>query len=219
MRGLMKRYVRYFVVIALTLATGSVFALDTAALVDESAAVLLKKNCIRTDVGGVLPVRFDTAVGLLGQPDLLLYIQKEYPSSASEDGANNFPIIGTGNGAYHYINEKSERTDILELYRRQTSETSFDLVYLTKGKQSFGKYDVLIHIRVVDAEEAGTLYVAEIHTYPRHAALRFFARRFGSTESYFQRKTWLIAGTSIQLCRDLENHPSFIYQPAPNGGF
>jgi len=197
----------------------TVHALDTVALVDGPAAKLLKKNCIRTDVGGVLPVRFDTVTGLLGQPDLLLHIQKEYPSSVSEDGVNNFPLIGTGNGAYHYINEKSERTDIVELYRQQTSATSFDLVYLTTGKHSFGRYDVLIHIRVVDAEMAGTLYVAEIHTYPHNAALRFFTRRFGSTKRYFQRKTWLIAGASVKLCNNLENHPSFIYQPAPNVGF
>ena len=190
-------------------------ALDTAALVDGPTAELLEKNCIRTDIGGVLPVRFETAVALLNQPDLILHIQEEYRLSVSKDGTSDFPIIATGDGAYHYINEKGQRTDFFELYREQTSETAFDLIYLAHGKRYFGKYEVLIHVRAVNAEAAGTLYIAEIHAYPRNAALRFFARRFGTAEHYFQRKTRLVAHVSIQLCLEMENAPTFVYQPSP----
>ncbi len=182
---------------------GTAQALNTAALVDGSAAELLDKNCIRTDMGGVLPIRFDAAVALLNQPDLILYIQKEYRTSISADG----------NGAYHYFNEKNQRTEIFELYRQQTSETSFDLIYLACGKRYFGRYEVLIHIRAVDAETAGTLYIAEIHAYPRNATRRFFARRFGTIERYFQQKTRKIAHSSIQLCIQMEQSPLFVYQP------
>ncbi len=194
--------------------TMAVHALDTTALVDGSAVDLLDKKCIRTDIGGVLPVRFDALVELLDQPDLILYIQKEYGSAIFTDEANDFPIARTRNGAYHYINEKNRRTDFLELYRQQTSDISFDLVYLAKGKRYFGKYEVLIHIRAVDADAAGTLYIAEIHAYPRNAALRFFARQFGTIERYFQRKTRRVAHIATQLCMRTENTPPFVYQPS-----
>ncbi len=190
----------------------TVHALNTAALVDGSAAVLLEKNCIRTEIGGVLPVRFDAAVHYLNQPDLVQRIQGEYRCSVSKDGTVDFPIVGTGNGAYHYVNEKNQRTDLFELYRRQTSDTSFDLIYCARGKRYFGKYEVLIHIRTVDAEAAGTLYIAEIHAYPSNAALRFFARRFGTVERYFQRKTRLIAQVSHKICIGMDDSPSFVYQ-------
>jgi len=195
------------------LLTVSAHALDTVALVDGPAAALLEKKCIRTDVGGVLPVRFDAAVGVLDQPDLILHIQEAYRASVSKERTRDLPIVGTDDGAYHYTNEKNHRTDFFELYREQTSATSFDLIYLANGKRFFGKYEVLIHIRVVDAKPAGTLYIAEIHAYPRNAALRFFARRLGTVERYFQRKTHLIAGISSQLCMGMEPRTSFVYQP------
>lgn len=192
----------------------AVHALDTAALLDGSAAALLEKNCIRTDIGGMLPVRFGSAINLLGQPDLILYIQEGYWASISKDEPSGFPIVETESGAYHYVNEKNQCIDLFELHRKQTTDRSFDLIYLAKGKRYFGKYEVLIHIRAIDAAPLGTLYIAEIHAYPRNVALRFFARRFGTVERYFEHKTRLIARLSNKICINLEDTPAFVYQPA-----
>ena len=211
----MKRHALQSIAIALALVAGRVFALETAKLLtDADARALLEKKCIRTEAYGMLPARFDAAASYLNQPGLVQRIQGEYRCSVSRDGTIDFPIVGTGNGEYHYVNEKNQRTDLFELCRRQTSDSTFDLIYLAKGKRYFGKYEVLIHIRVVDAQTAGILYIAEIHAYPRNAALRFFARRFGTVERYFQRKTRLIDRVSNKICIGMEDSPSFVYQPS-----
>lgn len=212
----MKRRVGQLIAAALILATGSVFALDAAALLEGyPEASLLEKNCIRTDVGGVLPVRFETVVKWLSQPDLIQQIQREYRRTVSKDGTVDFPIVGTGNGTYHYVNEKKQRTDISELCRRRTSATTFDLAYLAEGKRYFGKYETLIHIHVVDAGAAGTIYTVSIHAYPRNPLVRFFARRKGKAEEYFRRKALLIARISTKICLGMNDTPSYSLQPNP----
>ena len=101
-----------------------------------------------------------------------------------------------------------------ELYCRQISDATFDLVYCATGKRYFGKYEVLIHIRAIDAGPAGTIYIASVHAYPHNGPMRFFARRFGTIERYFQRKTQIIARVSTRICIGMENSPSFVYQPS-----
>ncbi|MEN8254367.1 MAG: hypothetical protein ABFR33_02750 [Verrucomicrobiota bacterium] len=190
------------------------FALGTADLLNDAAAkALLEKKCIRTEACGVLPARFDAAVGYLNQPDLVQRIQGEYRQSVSKDGTIDFPIVGTGNGTYYYVNEKNQRTDLFELCRRQTSDSTFDLVYHATGKRFFGKYEVLIHIRAIDAGPAGTVYTASVHAYPHNGPVRFFARRFGTVERYFQRKTRLIARVSTRICAGMDGTPSLTCQP------
>lgn len=212
----MKRHAILFTVIALAWAAGRSFALDTAAMVDGHAAKLLEKKCIRTESSGVLPARFDAVVRYLSKPDLIQHIQGEYRRSVSRDGTIDFPIVGTGNGTYYYINEKNQRTDLLELCRSQTSDSTFDLVYHAAGKRYFGKYEVLIHIRVIDAAPAGTIYLASVYAYPHNGPVRFFARHFGTVERYFQRKTRIIARVSKKICIGMNDPLPYAYQsPIP----
>ncbi len=202
--------------IALAWAAGHSFALDTTVLVDGHAAKLLEKKCIQTEAGGVLPARFDAVARYLSQPDLIQRIQGEYRRSVSKDGTIDFPIIENGNGTYYYINEKNRRTDLFELYRKQTSDSTFDLVYHATGKRYFGKYEVLIHIRAIDAGPAGTIYTAAVYAYPHNGPMRFFARRFGTVERYFQRKTRIIALVSNKICIGLYDPLPYAYQsPLP----
>jgi hypothetical protein len=175
---------------------------------------LLEKKCIQTETSGVLPARFDAVAHYLSQPDLVQRIQGEYRRSVSKDGTIDFPIVRNGNGAYYYINEKNQRTDLFELYRRQTSDFTFDLVYHAAGKRYFGKYEVLIHIRAIDAGPAGTIYTASVHAYPHNGPMRFFARRFGTVERYFQRKTRIIARVSNKICIGMDAPLSYAY-PSP----
>jgi hypothetical protein len=189
--------------------------LDTAALVHgHESAALLEKNCIQTTVSGVLPPRWDTTTQMLNRPDFIQWIQSEYQRSVSKDGTCTFPIEGTGNGAYYYVNKKNQRTEIIELYRNQTSETTFDMIYHAKGKRVFGKYEVLIHVHAIDAGEIGTVYTATIHAYPHNGPLRFFARRLGTAERYFERKTKLIVNVTNKICTDVENSSSFSLTPS-----
>ena len=197
----------------------NVFALNTVGLLTDTASkALLEKKCIRTEACGVLPARFDAVVSYLSQPDLVQRIQREYRCSVSKDGTIDFPIVGTGNDEYHYVNEKNQRTDLFELCRRQTSGTTFDLIYHATGKRFFGKYEVLIHIRAIDAGPAGTIYTASIHAYPHNGPVRFFARKLGTIERYFQRKTRMIARVSTKICTGKDDYPSFVYQ-SPNPAF
>lgn len=190
--------------IALVQATEGSSGLDTAALLDSDAAEVLEKKCIVTETGGVLPARFDKVACYLSQPNLVQHLQQEYRRSVSKNGTLDFPIVENGNGAYTYYNEKNQRTDLLELYRRQTSDATFDLVYHAEGKRFFGKYEVLVHIRAIDAGPAGTIYLALVHAYPHNGPMRFIARRFGTVERYFRRKTRMIAWVSTRICDGLE---------------
>lgn len=202
----------------LAVVSPGVFALETTDLLtDAKAKALLEKKCIRADICGVLPSRFDTTTRYLSQPDLIPRIQREYRRSVSKDGTIDFPIVGTGNGTYYYVNEKRQRTDVKELYRRQTSDTTFDLIYHAKGKRFFGKYEVLIHICTIDAGTAGTVYTASVHAYPHNGPIRFFARRFGTAERYFTRKTRTIARVSARICEGLDEAQPFTYSTSEPG--
>jgi hypothetical protein len=188
--------------------------LETAKLLDgHESAGLLEKKCIHTEVSGVLAPQWDNTTFMLSQPNFIQWIQTEYQRSVSKDGTVNFPIVATGNGAYHYINKKKQRTDIVELYRKQTSDTTFDLIYHAKGKRFFGKYEVLIHVHAIDAGEAGTIYTATVHAYPSNGPLRFFARKMSSVERYFQRKTKMIARITGKICGGMQEPVPFILKP------
>lgn len=200
----MKRPAIPYIIIALGLASGCSFALDTAAFLDADSAKLLKKKCIVTETGGVLPARFDAVASYLSRSNLVQQLQREYRRSVSRDGTLDFPIIGNGNGSYTYFNEKNQRTDLFELYRRQTSESTFDLIYHAEGKRFFGKYEVLVHLRAIDAGPAGTIYLASVHAYPHNGPMRFFARRFGTVDRYFRRKTRMITRVSSRICDGME---------------
>lgn len=211
------RMKRFLLQMVLLLFPVGAFALNTENLLnDADAKALLEKKCIQTEISGMLPARFDAAAHYLSQSNLIHRIQDEYRKSISKDGTLDFPVIETGNGAYYYVNEKDQCTDLFELFRQQTSASTFDLIYHAMGKQYFGKYEVLIHIRAIDAEPAGTIYVAKIHAYPHNGPLRFFARRFGVVDRYFQRKTRLIAYVSTKICNGMDDTLPFTYRlPAP----
>ena len=212
----MKRHAILFIVIALAWASGRSPAQNTAVRLDDPAAKFLEKKCIRTESSGVLPARFDAVACYLSQPDLVQRLQGEYRRSVSKDGTMDFPIVENGNNSYYYINEKDQRTDLFELYRGQTSDSMFDLVYYAKGKRYFGKYEVLIHIRAIDAKPAGTIYTASVHAYPHNGLMRFFARRFGTVERYFQRKTRIINRVSNKICIGMYDPLPYAYQtPLP----
>lgn len=202
-------------VILLTMVSLNASALDTTNLLAHTdASALLAKHCIRTEIGGFLPIRFDVAIDHLKQPHLIEHILQEYRRSVSRNGAMDFPVASAGNGRYCYVNESNQRTDIHELCRKQTSDTIFDLVYYANGKRYFGSYEVLIHVRVIDAGPVGTAYVASIHAYPHNGPLRFLVRRLGVVERYFKRKTRLIAGVSNRICRSMGENKPFVYSPA-----
>ena len=184
--------------------------METAKLLNgHESTALLEKKCIQTTVSGVIAPRWDISLQMLSQPDFIQWIQTEYQRSVSKDGTVGCPIVEAGEGQYYYLNQKKQRTDIFELHRDQTSDTTFDLIYLAKGKRFFGKYEVLIHVHVIDAGAAGTVYTAGIHAYPNNGPLRFLARRMGSVERYFQNKTKLIADITGQICTGMQTAGEF----------
>jgi hypothetical protein len=177
---------------------------------------LLEKKCIQTETCGLLPTRFETVVQYLNEPDLVQRIQADYRRSISRDGTLDYPILDNGPGSYYYVNEKKQRTDISELYRVQTSDSSFDLAYHAEGSRYFGAYEVLIVVRVIDAGPAGAVYTASVYAYPHNGPIRFLARRFGTVEKYFQRKTRTIAWVSQRMCGDMGGGLPLSYQsPQP----
>ena len=206
MRVLMKRFVLQLVVL---LITGSTYALNTADLLtDPDVQELFSKKCIRLGTSEVLPIPFDVACRVLSQPDLIPALQDEFIQSISQDGTVDFPVIKTAVGEYYYINEKGKRADIVELYREQTDAYSFDYLVLASGKRFFGRYDVIIHLQIVDAGPAGIVYSVSTHAYPHNWATRFSAHKIGPVKTYFKKQVRIISYVAreigVSLCEKEE---------------
>jgi hypothetical protein len=179
--------------------------LDTKALLDDTETrALLEKKCVRTKTAGGVDVGFEQAVDMLSRPDSVQRVQEEYARSVSEDGKAAFPIVEDKPGAYHYVNAEGRRTDVVERYRGTSGEDRFDVVLQASGKRFFGRYDVVVHVRVVDAAESGSAYVAQIHAYPHNFFARFLARNLGLVERYFGRNTARIEQIAQKICAGLE---------------
>jgi hypothetical protein len=199
----MKRFIFQMTAVLVTAQAG---AQQMRELPGGRGASLLEKNCIETGTAGLLPAPFEEVAGYLRRPDLVECLQAAYRRSVSKDGTLDYPIIQDGPCSYHYINEDGRRTDLTELYRGRTAEGRYELVYHASGRRFFGRYEVLIHVRLFDAGPAGTAYSAQVHAYPHNAPLRFLARRFGTVERYFQRKTRIITRVSEKISMGL-GHP------------
>lgn len=200
----MKHLLLQFSALLLTIGT---FAQSTAQLLTNSAGQdVLQKKCIRLGTSEILPVQFETACTVLKQQDLLPAIQEEFIRTISEDGKVDFPVFGNG-PAYYYINEKDQRTDIVELYRKQTDEHSFNYIVMANGKRFFGKYDVVIHLQVVDAGPAGIVYSVKVHAYPYNWLTRT-SHKIGLTRSFFKNKmkliSWVAREVGTGLCEQEE---------------
>ncbi|WP_372794999.1 hypothetical protein [Pontiella sp.] len=188
--------------ITLSLALTS-FALNTADLVsDPEARAILNRKCIRLGTSEVLPVSFKTACAVLKNPDLVIAVQEEFARSISDNGTVDFPIIGNGENRYYYINEKGRRTDLVELYRKQTDDRAFDYIVWAGGKRTFGYYDVIIHLQVTDLGDLGIVYSVNVHAWP-HSWLTRTSHRIGLTRSYFRSNMKLIAWVAREIATGL----------------
>lgn len=200
--GAMKRCVLFLLIL---LFSTHVFALGTADLLkDEQAKKILGKKCIRLGTNEVLPLKFKTACRVLKQPHLLEAVQNEFIRSISQTGTVDFPVIQTAPGIYYYINEKGHRSDIIERYRKQTDEHSFNYIVQASGKRFFGRYDVIIHLQIIDAGSAGIIYAVSTHAYPHNLITRFSVRKISPVKKYFKKKMQLISyvarEVAIGLC-------------------
>ncbi len=192
----MKRWILQLTVLLLPLAS---FAIGTADLVTHPVGRdVLGKKCIRLGTSEVLPIKFKTACVVLKQKKLVLAIQKEFIRSISNHGAVDFTILEHGPGEYYYINEKEQRTDIIELYRKQTDEFSFDYIVMAHSKRFFGTYDVIIHLQVVDAGPTGIVYSVNVHIWP-HNWLTRSSHKIGLTRSFFKKKMKLISWVAREI--------------------
>lgn len=180
--------------------------LDTLALLEAgpSKTLLENKKPIYAETGGQVPVNYEQALEVLQDPGLMVNVQDAYCRLIDEDGEPEFSIRQTSSNAYFYVNRKGERTDITEVIRRETSDSSFDIVYFSAGQRFFGEYQALIHVRITAEEESNTRYTASVYAYPENAVSRFFARRLGLVKRYFKKKTEhmteIITAISCSLC-------------------
>ena len=205
----MKKHIFHSVALIAATACSSVLALGTADLLPDSPArKLLDKKCIRAATSGVVPVSYDSATRILDQQDLLKIVQAEYARSISKEGSVKFPIIETAPGQFHYVNEKGQRTDIVELHRSQSEEGAFDIILQASGKRFFGLYDVIIHVQIQDASDAGVVYAAQVHAYPHNGPMRFFARKLGTVERYFRKNTSNIESLACNIGQGLAEQAS-----------
>lgn len=187
----MKNNIVLMIAAALAISAQQGQALGAIDLLNESPAkALLEKKCISAQTSGQVAVPFRTASDVLKQSDLVQLIQQEYANQRSKEGGKAaFPLIATAPGKFHYFNNKGKRTDVQELYRKQTADGTFDYIIQASGKRFFGHYDVIIHLQITDTSETGIAYTAYIHAYPHSGTMRFFARKLGTVERYFKNNT------------------------------
>lgn len=196
-------------------------ALDTLPLLPDgpSKALLEGKKPICAETTGMVPVEFTRALGVFEDPSLLQNVQDAYCKLVTEDGTPEFTIEQASSNTYFYVNKNDERTDITEVLRKQTSESTFDIVYYSAGKRFFGYYEAVIHVQIVDDGEGGSRYVASVYAYPKNAVSRFFARHLGLVERYFEKKTGdmtgIITTIACNLCEENPSEPSQEETEAP----
>jgi hypothetical protein len=209
---MMKRYAFHATVAFSFLLVACASALETDNIIaDPAAKELLAKKCIRASTAGVVQIPFEKLSAAMARPDLIPAAQREYARSVASDGKIKFPVVADAKGCYHYINEKGQRTDIIELARKQNGLDSLDIVLIAGGKRFFGKYEAIIHVRFSNADTAGSIYAAEVHAYPHNPAWRFLVRRLGMIERFFKKKTSVIEdivkAVGLGLSRDLDTMP------------
>lgn len=208
---------RVLIQLLLCLFSFSAFALNTESLVsDPFVSKILKKKCIRLGTSEVLTLNFDSICKTLNHPQLIQNIQKEFCRSISETGEVDFPIHNDGNGKYHYINEKGKRTDIVELYKKKTDDFSYDYIVQAYGKRFFGKYNVIIHLQIINTGSGHVVYSVHVHAWP-HNWLTRSAHKMGLTKSFFTKKmkliSWVAREVGTGLC-ELEEQKTAILEQA-----
>jgi hypothetical protein len=190
-------------------AVSQLHALETLSMLETgpSRTLLERKNPIKATTKGTLPVKFVGMMRVLSEPDFLENIQRAYSELIIEGETPEFRINKTSDKTYYYINKNGERTDILEVLRRKTSDTTFDIILLSSGKRFFGNYEALIHVQITRKGEQVD-YVSSVYAYPENVISRFLARRLGLIERYFRNKashmTGIISIISCKLCEQVE---------------
>lgn len=185
-------------------------ALDTLALLESGPSKMLleSKKPIYAETQGSVPIRFSRALDVLQQPELMTNVQRAYCELIAEGGTPEFTINQTSTNTYYYINKDGERTDITEVLKRKTSDTTFDMVLYSAGQRFFGNYQALIHVQIVDVGNGSVSYVSSVYAYPENAVSRFFARHLGLVNRYFKSKTSqmtdIITAISCRLCGQVE---------------
>ncbi len=194
--------------LALLIASGA-FATETADLLPGAAEKeLLQKKCIRTQTSGILPVPYPALTTMLKKPDLVSAVQHEYARSVSKTGKVDLPILQTAPGYYHYFNEAGDRVDITELCRKESGDHC-DYIVRASGRRFFGRYDVIVHLQIIDAKEIGAIYTAQIHAYPHNGPMRFLVRKLGSIERYFRKNTRAIESVARKITEGLAEQSAF----------
>lgn len=174
---------------------------------DPYASKILDKKCIRLGTSEVLPINFETACKVLDNPNLIEAMQAEFVRSISKNGKVDFPIIGNGENRYYYTNEDGKRTDVHELYKQKTDDASYNYIVQASGKRGFGYYDVIIHLQIIDAGDAGIIYSVTVHAWP-HSWLARTSHKIGLTRKYFRKNmkliSWLAREIATGLCEQEE---------------
>ena len=139
------------------------------------------------------------------RPGLLREVQEAYADLLGEGETPEFTIHQTSTNTYYYVNKDDERTDISEVVRGPEKAGTFDLVYYSFGKRFFGRYEAVIHIRLMQGPNDELRYVCTVYAYPENGFSRFFARHLGLVERYFNDKTehmdGIISSIAGTLCQ------------------
>ncbi len=191
---------RLAAILFLASALFSAHALETASLAgDPEIQALLARKCIRADACGVLPIPFGEVVRRLEDDRLPFLLQQEYARALPPGHPPAGTVTAMGDGILLHIDSEGRRTRIGVLHRGRGDRASYDLVLGVQGERGFGPYDLVIHLRVLDAAGAGVVYLAEIHAYPHRGATRFMARRLNTVERQFRRSARTAAWLFGQL--------------------
>lgn len=174
---------------------------------DERAARVLESDPIRVEARGCVDLAFPAALAVFLSDDGLLQVQAAYAALLPAGEEPEFTIEQASPRHYFYVNKRGQRSDVFELFRRQTGARRLEVVYYVTSTRFLGPFKALVHVTATDAGAAGVGYHLDVYAYPERAVPRFFARHLHVVERFFRRKSDHMVELTTAVFRQLTGEP------------
>jgi hypothetical protein len=167
------------------------------------ALALLSNNCIRVELLGGLEVEMKAVLLTLSRDNLLEEIQRQYATLLPPGDKPEFEIKLAASNHYYYVNSSQQRSDIVEVFRKEVEQGRLRGVYYTSGRRFFGKFEAVTMIDIHTGKGDDVVYEVRVWAYPHVAVSRFFARQFGLVDRYFKSKSHALEKIAVKICRSM----------------
>ena len=164
----------------------------------DDISEILNENYIFVSVDGTVQTKKSELLTVLNSDSYLSTLYDRYLEHQPPGFVPAITIQTIAQDSYLYINSHGDTSEIKDIYRQSTEDSSVDLVLLVTGRRFFGPFKVLIHIALTEIENDDFQWRACIYAYPEYTVCRFFIRNLHVIEKYFRKNT----SDFVDLARD-----------------